>query len=583
MCAMPAMLKLRGPGRRAAGLVLLLSLAATFFGVWREGELERRGQIIRWQDSLVQLPPVLQPLLLQRFETLRDQAKATLRRGKFSPESWADFLAASEWRQRFPGLRAIGYAEYESSKCPIKFLAGDFAGSSAHAPGLDLNQDPGISATVQKCAAAGYGLATPEITFGEGSNAVPLVIGLLPLPVVDRRPGTAAENRANLHGFVFFALNQAEYFKSIQARLQSMPLDLRRLAAHESAPPHSATERPFTISGSSGEWRFVAALKTSPAGFRAPQWIVLIGGTALSLLLFSLFTTQATLRLEAETAHEKILGHDAEILALNRDLEEKIAARTAELNAALAEERELNRLKSNFISMVTHEIRTPLALILGSSEILSRYLDRLAPEKRAAHLRTIDDAVQRMSALLEDVLLFSKAEAGRMDFNPVAMDLKNFCTRLIDELASSTNRRCPIELTTPPLSEPARGDESLLRHVFTNLLTNAAKYSPPGTAVKFSFTREDGDAVFIIQDQGMGIPEEDRKRLFTPFYRGKNVATIPGTGLGLVIVQHCVERHGGTIAVQSTENSGTTVSVRLPLFSPAHTEFLKRISTHPVS
>ncbi|HEX9046760.1 MAG TPA: histidine kinase dimerization/phospho-acceptor domain-containing protein, partial [Verrucomicrobiae bacterium] len=97
-----------------------------------------------------------------------------------------------------------------------------------------------------------------------------------------------------------------------------------------------------------------------------------------------------------------------------------------ELTAALAEERELNRLKSNFISMVTHEIRTPLSLILGSSEILSRYLDRLTAEKRAQHLQTIDSSVQRMSGLLEDVLLFSKAEAGRMEFNPIEMDLKQF-------------------------------------------------------------------------------------------------------------------------------------------------------------
>jgi signal transduction histidine kinase len=238
----------------------------------------------------------------------------------------------------------------------------------------------------------------------------------------------------------------------------------------------------------------------------------------------------------------------------------------------------LNRLKGNFISMVTHEIRTPLALILGSSEILSRYLDRLAPEKRTEHLRTIDAAVQRMSALLEDVLLFSKAEAGRMEFNPVAMDLKHFCAQLVDETASAMNRRCPIELSLAEISEPARGDENLLRHVFANLLANAAKYSPPGTPVTFSVSRAGGDAIFIVRDRGMGIPEDDRKRLFTPFYRGKNVATIQGTGLGLVIVKHCVERHGGKMEIASAENLGTTVSVRLPLFSPAHTEFIKRIS-----
>jgi len=147
----------------------------------------------------------------------------------------------------------------------------------------------------------------------------------------------------------------------------------------------------------------------------------------------------------------------------------------------------------------------------------------------------------------------------------------------VDELLSATNRRCPIDLSVDS-DGPGRGDEGLLRHIFSNLIANAVKYSPLGTPVKFCVSRDGGNAVFIVQDRGMGIPEADRKRLFTPFYRGKNVATIHGTGLGLVIVKHCVERHGGWIEVDSAENLGTTVSVRLPLFSPAHTEFVKRIS-----
>jgi len=266
-------------------------------------------------------------------------------------------------------------------------------------------------------------------------------------------------------------------------------------------------------------------------------------------------------------------------------LRRQVARRTSDLEAAhqelhrnLAEEKELNRLKGNFISMVTHEIRTPLALILGSSEILSRYLNRLTPEKRAGHLHTIESAVARLSVLMEDVLLFSKAEAGRIDFNPVAMDVQVFCRQMVDEIRSATSRRCPIELSLTEISEPACGDESLLRHILVNLLSNSVKYSPPGTPVKLSVSRAGGDAVFLVQDRGLGIPEEDRKRMFTPFYRGKNVATIQGTGLGLVIVKHCVERHGGKIEVESAENAGTTVRLWLPLFSIAPTDIMKCIS-----
>ncbi len=275
-----------------------------------------------------------------------------------------------------------------------------------------------------------------------------------------------------------------------------------------------------------------------------------------------------------------VKGDDGKPLHLSciaRDISERKKIED-QLRWALAEEKELNRLKSNFISMVTHEIRTPLALILSSSEILSRYLERLLPEKRAGHLRNIDAAVLRMSALMEDVLLFSKAEAGRMEFNPITMDLRHFCGQIVEEIASATNHKCPVELSVAPFHESARGDEHLLRHIIANLLGNAIKYSRAGSAVKLSVTLEDGDAHFVVKDRGMGISQEDLRRLFTPFYRGKNAAPQQGTGLGLVIVKHCVERHGGVIEIESIQNAGTTVSVRLPLFSPNHTEFIKRIS-----
>jgi signal transduction histidine kinase len=222
-----------------------------------------------------------------------------------------------------------------------------------------------------------------------------------------------------------------------------------------------------------------------------------------------------------------------------------------------------------------------LEVILSSAEILLRYLDRLSPEKRVKHLVTIRAEVQRMSSLMRDVLLFSRAEAGRMEFHPAPLDLKSLCTQLVDEIQSATGRRCPIQLQVAESMESARADENLLRHTFANLLNNAVKYSPAGTRVSFLVSRDDGTAIFVVQDSGMGIPEEDCQRLFTPFHRGKNVATIQGTGLGLVIVKHCVERHGGTIEIQSRPTAGTTITVRLPLFSPALTEFVQRLSkTH---
>jgi PAS domain S-box-containing protein len=270
-------------------------------------------------------------------------------------------------------------------------------------------------------------------------------------------------------------------------------------------------------------------------------------------------------------------GQPEYLACVARDITEQ-RRMTEQLKNTLAEERELNVLKSNFISMVSHEIRTPLALILSSSEILSRYLDRLTPEKQQRHLATIDEAVHRMAALVEDVLMFSRAEAGRLEFKPAPLELNRFCTQLADELASAMNRRCPIQLTLPAPPAQVRVDEALLRHILTNLLTNAVKYSTPGVAVTLDVRHEGSQVLLCVQDHGIGIPDADLKRIFTPFYRSPNAAHITGTGLGLVIVKCCVERHGGSIQIESREGAGTTVTLQLPVYVPGQTETFIRPS-----
>ena len=247
-----------------------------------------------------------------------------------------------------------------------------------------------------------------------------------------------------------------------------------------------------------------------------------------------------------------------------------------EMQRALEQEKELSALKSQFISMVSHEIRTPLALILSSSEILHHYFERLPEPKRTQHLETIHQAVHRMSTLIEDVLIFSRAEAGRLEFKPEPLEFGVFCGRLVDEIQSATARRNPIELTLPEAGATARLDVPLVRHILTNLLTNAVKYSPPNAPILLEVSVVDQEAVFRVQDRGIGIPEADRKRLFTPFYRGGNAAHIPGTGLGLLIVKRCVERHAGRLEIESQEGVGTTVAVFLPKLPSGHTEFLSK-------
>ncbi len=239
----------------------------------------------------------------------------------------------------------------------------------------------------------------------------------------------------------------------------------------------------------------------------------------------------------------------------------------AELHKAVAREKELGQLRSNFVSMVSHEFRTPLGIIMSSAEILADYLDQLGPEEREQQLWSISRNAKRMGDMMEEVLVLSRLDAGKMEFKPRPLDLGGLCVRLVDEVLSATDRRCPIELHPDGIAREAKADEGLMRSIFLNLLTNAVKYSEAGEPVVFELRREGTDAICLIRDRGIGILPEDREWLFNAFQRGRNVGQRPGTGLGLVIVKRCVDLHGGTIELDSMPGNGTTVMVRLPLFA----------------
>jgi signal transduction histidine kinase len=276
----------------------------------------------------------------------------------------------------------------------------------------------------------------------------------------------------------------------------------------------------------------------------------------------------------------RVASRDAELRQLNQDLEQRVALRTSELREAnrsleraredalrlLARERELSELKSEFVSLVSHEFRTPLEIIMSSVDNLDRYHDRLPVEKREQLLHTIHKAVRRMSGMMEEVLVLGRLETDRMTFHPAPFAWHSFCRRICDEIQSATSQRCPIHLEMNGTPDQAMGDESLLRHIFTNLLSNAVKYSPPNQPVEFAVHRDQDRAVCRVIDRGCGIPPADQKRLFQAFHRGSNVRQIPGTGLGLLIVQRCVELHRGHIQFESVEGEGTRFTVELPLF-----------------
>lgn len=240
--------------------------------------------------------------------------------------------------------------------------------------------------------------------------------------------------------------------------------------------------------------------------------------------------------------------------------------KTAEdkLRDAWMKERELSELKTRFVLTASHEFRTPLTIILSSSEMLETSIDRMNEKQKLRHFNNIRQQVLHMEQMLRDVLLIGKAEANTIQFEPIMVDLLALCQDNLDNLQATTDsHRINFEVLGEGFVAPV--DTKLFAQIINNLVSNAIKYSPKADCVDVSLTREEDTACLVVRDHGIGIPEKDRPHLFKPFHRARNVGTIQGNGLGLAIVRHAVERHQGELAIDSEENVGTQVSIRLPL------------------
>lgn len=237
----------------------------------------------------------------------------------------------------------------------------------------------------------------------------------------------------------------------------------------------------------------------------------------------------------------------------------------SEIFNALAKEKQLSELKSRFVSITSHEFRTPLTTILSAAELLEYYGHNWTEEEKLEQLHLIQAAVQQMTNLLDDILLLGKAEAGKLEFKPTIVDLIKFCRHLAAEIQLNAGSDCAIAVISNYQGITAAIDQKLLRQILSNLLTNAIKYSPQGDKVTLELDCKNGEAVFQIQDRGIGIPKEDQQHLFEFFHRATNVGHISGTGLGLAIVKKCVDLHRGHISVLSEVGFGTTFRVCVPI------------------
>ena len=247
---------------------------------------------------------------------------------------------------------------------------------------------------------------------------------------------------------------------------------------------------------------------------------------------------------------------------LNQTLKEEVDKCTLELVKA----QELNQFKSEFVSILSHDIRNPLNTILLTAGLLQNSDEQLSKEKKLTHFQMIRSAIKNMALLLDEASFIGKADTGRLRCQISPLDLQDFCSEIIRGIKISAKyRNIHITSILPEIDFEVFSDENLLRHILDNLLTNAIKYSPPGSTVHFELNFTEESIIFFIQDWGIGIPNQEQQQLFQPFYRASNIGMIPGTGLGLSIVAKCVDALQGEIDFNSQVDLGTTFIIKLPL------------------
>ena len=253
------------------------------------------------------------------------------------------------------------------------------------------------------------------------------------------------------------------------------------------------------------------------------------------------------------------------ILSVARDITERKRFQN-EIQKALEKEKELNELKSTFISMASHEFRTPLTSIKSSVDMLGLYAEELGSHRNSPlqkHFEKINHQIDRLSNLMNDVLILGKTDANKIPFEPEKTDLTHLCQHIIERQFSNEEDERTVDVSFSGKRQKVEVDSSLFEHIITNLCSNALKYSMGKGNPRLSLDYREDAVVIEVCDEGIGIPESEQSQLFNSFFRAKNASVYDGTGLGLVIVDEFMSLHGGQIEVESEENKGTCVRLTL--------------------
>jgi PAS domain S-box-containing protein len=330
-----------------------------------------------------------------------------------------------------------------------------------------------------------------------------------------------------------------------------------------------------------GVGRDLTALKKDGEEF--PVEISLSYTQAKGQLLVMAFISDISLRKKAE---EGLKQSEEQLIVYAAELEKKVQSRTEALHKtiqelekeinerkkaeeearkALGKERELNDLKTKFVSIASHEFRTPLSTVLSSASLINQYSDRSEPDKVVKHVQRIKSSVNHLTSILNDFLSLGKLEEGVIDVTPELLNVREFLEEVKEEISPTlkTGQKLTIEYLTD--EKNLYSDPKILRNILFNLISNASKYSEVDKVIEVKCTFSENQFVFIISDKGIGIPKEDQRHMFERFFRASNAGNVQGTGLGLNIVKRYVDLLSGSISFDSEYQKGSDFKVMIPI------------------
>lgn len=335
--------------------------------------------------------------------------------------------------------------------------------------------------------------------------------------------------------FYNLSIEEMRYWQEERIAANFHPDDLQRASAMYQqllkAPDNTVVEEQLRMARHDGAWRWMHL------------WLVVF-------------------KRRADGSVQQILGLCMDITEQRESQEIRIEHE--HLRAAFLKEQELSDLKTRMMRRISHEFRTPLAVINAAAEMLDIYGERHTPQQRVERYQQIYASVEHMTAMLNDMSFIIKDLTRTRSINSLPVQMSSLCETLITSLRPQLDIQHPLNIEAEADLNPVAGDPELLEHALTHLLKNAINYSPNKTPIYLKLQRRDHYLVLTVRDEGIGILQHEQERVFEPFFRGSNIPESMGLGLGLTIAQKIIEAHGGSLVLKSKIGSGTTVSIYLP-------------------